>query len=195
MADQTPPTPPNAPLPPAPPAQDQPPEVEKPARFRLVTVFLVVLVIAAVAYLDQFTSVDLRLINYRMTPDELGRQVTYVNISPLTDVTASAGDSLSTKLDTTIYTKIGHKPVQAAGSLDLALKDANGNVLESWRDIKLPPQGSDVEWAGFPLGGWRVSLTLHRLPATPVAFLEATYTNPANKHFPAPLAPVQVSAR
>ena len=193
MTDQASPTPPNVPPPPVPPAEE-PQEDETPTRFRLVTVFLVVLIIGVAAYLDQFTSVDLRLINYRLSPDDLGRQVTYVNISPLSDVTASAGDSVSTRIEATIYTKIGHKPVQAAGRLDLALKDASGNVLGSWRDIKLPPQGSNVEWGGFPLGGWQVSLRLRRLPASPKAFLDATYTNPANRQFTA-RAPVEVSAR
>jgi hypothetical protein len=193
MTDQPQPTPPIVPAPPAPPVEG-PQEEETPSRFRLVTAFLVVLIVGVVAYLDQFTPVDLRLINFRLSPDELGRQVTYVNISPLSDVTASAGDSVSTKVETTIYTKIGHKPVQAAGRLDLALKDASGNVLESWRDIKLPPQGSDVEWGGFPLGGWQVNLRLRRLPASPKAYLDATYTNPANKQFTA-RAPVEVTAR
>ena len=188
-------TDPFSPSSPSPPVQDQTPEMEKPSRFRLVTFVLVALIGGALVYIDQRTSLDLRLINYRLSPEDLGRQVTYVNISPLSDLTAFAGDAGTTRLETTVYTKIGHKAVKAAGRLDLTLKDANGTVIQTWKDIKLPPNGTDVEWAGFPLGGWQASLSLRRLPATPEAFLEAAYTNPSNKHFTAPLMPIQVSAR
>ena len=196
MADQV-SSPPSPGVPPAPavPPPSPAPETEKPSRFRFVTVVFVLLIVATFVYLDQFTSVDLRLLNYRLTPDELGRKVTFVNISPLSDVIAASGEEAATKLLATIYTKIGHKAVQAAGRLDLALKDAHGNVLEAWKDIQLPPQGSGVEWGGFPLGGWHVSLPLQQVPTTPETYLDVTYVNPANKAFPA-RAPVQtVSGR
>ena len=198
MTDPLPPSPPSSsPQPQAAPPmtkQTAQPHVEGHSRFRLVTLALVGLIVVALVYVDQRTPLDLRLINYRLSPDELGRQVTYVNISPLTDVATPSGDQHSTRLETTIYTKIGHKAVRAAGCLDLTLKDAGGNVMQSWKGIKLPPSGSDVEWAGFPLGGWRASLLLDRLPATPEAYLDATYTNPADMQFAARV-PVQILAR
>lgn len=163
--------------------------------YRLITTALIMLIVAAVIYIDRYTPLDLRLLNYRLTPEELGRKVTFVSISPLSDLITTSGDTMSTRLATTIYTKIGCKAVQAAGKLDLVLKDARGKIVQAWRNIKLPPQGPDVKWAGFPLGGWRINLKLNRPPATPETWLEVTYTNPSNELFAAPRTPIQVTAK
>lgn len=180
---------------PAPASPIPPPAPEEPNRFLFVTLAFVVLIVAVLVYIDQLTPVDLRLLNYRWTPEELGRQVTFVNISPLAGLTVASGESVSTVLNATVYTKIGHKAVQAAGLLSLVLKDARGNVVQSWKDIRLPADGPEVGWAGFPLGGWHMSLALKRSPATPETWLEATYTNPAQTRFMAPRTPVQITAR
>jgi hypothetical protein len=189
MTDQTPPVPPNVP-----PAPAQEIKEEKPQRrshFWHVTIFFGVLIVAALVFIDQFTPIDLRLINLRQSPEELGRQVTFVCISALTNLKTPARTAEPGRLETTVYTKIGYKAVQAAGKLDLVLKDAKGNVLQMWKNIKLPKHGEGVKWAGFPLGGWRINFRLERIPATQEAWLEATYTNPENARFSAPPLPVQ----
>ena len=132
-------------------------------------------------------------------PAKLGRQVTFVSISPLTAPFYASNESRPAGLRSTVYTKIGSKAVPASGRLDVLLYQSDEPGKEAakrqdapictWSNITLP---DSADWGRWPLGGWNLTLTWDKQPAVASVWVEAVYTNPVGKVLKARQGPIRI---